>query len=484
MLLYELLEGVGEYRLFGVRGDLDISSPFTDSREEVLGGLFVCIEGLELDGHTFAKSAVDKGAAAVVASRLVYGVPTVLVGDTRFAAAVIWNNFFKRPARNMRLFGITGTNGKTSTLSFLASCLTSQGRKVGTVGTLGAFAMGERIQVKGSEKTSAHSAMTTPDPRYLYSALSKFRKMGVEDVVMEVSSHGIVQRKTDPLDFYLGIFTNLTPEHLDYHKTMEEYFKVKASFVSRCEKRIINKDDSDCRRFGESIPCVAVGRDMLSDVFADKSSVSYSFEYKGKKIDIKSSVGGEFTVYNTLLASVAALESGVSPKNVQKGILSLGNVKGRMERVDTGNAGFDVIIDYAHTPDALEKVLCHLRRMTEGKLICVFGCGGERDRTKRPLMGRVAESFCDGVIVTSDNPRGEDPVSIIKDITEGMKKDCHVVIPKRKEGIYAAISMAGEGDTVLLAGKGHETYEIGPSGFSSFDEREVVREAVRLKFGK
>ena len=484
MLLYELLEGIGEYRLFGVRGDTAISSPFTDTREAVAKGLFICIEGTGLDGHIFAKSAAEMGASAVVANRPIEGVPTVVVSDTQFAAAVIWNNYYKRPSGNMRLFGITGTNGKTSTLSFLAFCLGCQGRKVGTIGTLGAFALGERVDIKGSEKTGVCSAMTTPDPRYLYEALSKFRDMGVEDVVMEVSSHGIAQRKVDPLNFYVGIFTNLTPEHLDYHKSMEEYFRVKASFVSRCQKRIVNADDSDCRRFSASVPSICVGRDMLSCVAADKSFVSYSFEYKGETVNIKSSVGGDFTVYNTLFASVAALEGGVSAKNVEKGIFSLKNVKGRMESVDTGDAGFDVIIDYAHTPDALEKVLCHLRRYTVGRLICVFGCGGERDRGKRPLMGRIAESFCDGVIVTSDNPRGEDPLSIIKDITDGMKKDCFAVIPKRKEGIYAAISMADEGDTVLLAGKGHETYEIGKAGFSDFDEREIVREAIALRFGK
>lgn len=484
MLLYELLDGIGEYRLFGVRGDIVISSPFTDTRESVEKGLFICIEGCELDGHSFAKRAAELGANAVAANRPIEGVPTVVVNDTRYAAAVIWNNYYKRPAENMRLFGITGTNGKTSTLSFLASCLACHGRKVGTIGTLGAFALGERIDIKGSEKAGVCSAMTTPDPRYLYETLSKFRDMGVEDVVMEVSSHGIAQRKTDPLNFYVGIFTNLTPEHLDFHKSMEEYFRVKASFVSRCERRIVNTDDSDGRRFSLSVPSICVGRDMLSRVSADKSFVSYSFEYKGERVNIKSLVGGDFTVYNTLFAAVAALEGGVSVKNVEKGILSLENVKGRMERADTNGAGFDVIIDYAHTPDGLEKVLCHLRRNTVGRLICVFGCGGERDRGKRPVMGRIAESFCDGVIVTGDNPRGEDPLSIIRDITDGMKKDCHAVIPKRKDAIFAAISMAEKGDTVLLAGKGHETYEIGASGFAPFDEREIVKEALNLKFGE
>ena len=189
------------------------------------------------------------------------------------------------------------------------------------------------------------------------------------------------------------IFINLTPEHLDYHGSMEEYFRVKASFVARCQKRIVNVDDSDCRRFAGSVPSFCVGRGMAFDILSDSSGVSYSFEYKGERINVKSSVGGDFTVCNTLLASVAALESGADAQSVEKGILSQKSIKGRRERVDTGDVGIDVIIDYAHTPDALEKVLCDLRRMTAGKLICVFGCGGERDKGKRPLMGRVAESF-------------------------------------------------------------------------------------------
>ncbi|MBE6587925.1 MAG: UDP-N-acetylmuramoyl-L-alanyl-D-glutamate--2,6-diaminopimelate ligase [Ruminococcaceae bacterium] len=479
MLLKELLFGL-EYKLLYVDCDCQISRPFCDSRNVTEGGLFVCLEGRSTDGALYINEAINAGAAAVVSQKVRDGVPTVVVRDTRYALAVIWNNFFGRPGEKMRLYGITGTNGKTSTAHFLASCLRADSRRVGTIGTLGCFAMGERISCTGSEIKGAAAAMTTPDPEYLYGTLAEFRSRGITDVVMEVSSHAICQRKVDCLSFCVGIFTNLSPEHLDYHADMEEYFRVKASFVARCAIRVVNTDDPWGSRFSAAVPSFRTGMESIGDIKIGNGGVSYTFE--GERI--RSSVGGEFTVYNTLLAYRAALLCGVSPKNAAAGIASAGEVRGRLERaVRAEDEGFDVIIDYAHTPAALESVLRHLKKGARGKLICVFGCGGDRDPKKRPEMGRIAEIYSDAVIVTSDNSRGESPLAIIRDIIGGMVLSCSVVIPDRREAIFAAVSMASEGDTVLLAGKGHESYEIRGERVLDFDEREIVKEAVRLKNG-
>ncbi len=481
MYLNELLFGI-QYKLRGVGGNIEVTRPCCDSRAVTRGSVFICIRGMSTDGELYIEEAMAAGAACIVAEKEYREYPCCVVNDSRYALAVMWNNYYRDPARGMRLFGITGTNGKTSTAEFLSAILKNDRRRVGVIGTLGCFADGEMIDCAGSEKVDAAAAMTTPDPEYLYGVLEQFRKRGVSDTVMEVSSHAIVQRKIDALRFYMGIFTNLSPEHLDCHGTMEEYFRVKASFVSRCRIRIVNADSPECRRFALSVPSEMVGGENIRDVSVFASRVSYILEYKGKRLNIKSSVGGDFTVSNTLLASVAALCAGVPERTVEKGIASVVNVRGRLERiVKKEEDGFDLFIDYAHTPVALECVLLGLRKVCKGRLICVFGCGGDRDRQKRPVMGKIAETLCDGVIVTSDNSRKEDSLSIIRDIVGGMGGENSVVIPSRKEAVFAAVSMAGNGDIVLLAGKGHETYEIGKDGKTKFDEREIVKEALRTK---
>ena len=479
MLLNELLKGL-DYRLCNISGDTEVTCPFSDSRLAIDGGLFISLNGKYTCGDKYLHEAIMKGAVGAVTEKRC-SFPSVRVKDTRYAASVIWNNFYKRPAEKMRLYGITGTNGKTSTLRFLASCLCADGRNVGTVGTLGCFAGEERLCSCTGEKVDGCSAMTTPDPACLYRVLAEFRKRGITDVVMEVSSHAIFQKKVDALSFDYGVFTNLTPEHLDFHKDMEEYFRVKASFVARCPVRVANGDDPECRRFAVGIPSYKIERRDAKALCETVGGVSYKADIQGP-LSIRSTVGGAFTVTNTLLALKTARLAGVSQRACEKGIASVKSISGRLERVAfSENDGFDVIIDYAHTPAALEGVLRELLKNTKGNLICVFGCGGERDRSKRPVMGKIAQSYCDAVIVTNDNPRGEDPLAIIRDITDGMDGDGYVVIPNRKNAIIAAVSMAREGDTVLLAGKGHERYELVGGRELYFDEREVVREALRLK---
>jgi len=485
MLLRELLFGCDDALFFGVSPETEITSPFCDTRETVRGGLFICLRGISTDGHCHAKEAHERGAAAVVGEYPIEGVPCVAVKDTRSAASVIWNNFYGRPGDKMKFFGITGTNGKTTTAVLLDACFKAAGYKTGVMGTLGCFLDEKEIITRGSEKGDIPSAMTTPDPKYLYGTLAEFLKMGATHCVMEVSSHGINQKKTENIDFFAGVFTNLSPEHLDFFKTMEDYYRTKASFIERCKTKIINCDDPFASRLAQSDGAVRASRKMLEGVSFSNKGVSYTYLFQGEKVRIESPLLGEFSLYNTLFASLCALTAGVDRESVQRGIGSVRNVVGRMERaVKREEWGFDLYIDYAHTPAALESVLSSLRRSGEGRLICVFGCGGDRDREKRPLMGRIAQRWAHEVIVTNDNPRNEDSLGIIRNIIVGMEKNNCIVIPDRGEAIYCAVMSAKKGDTVLLAGKGHETYEIGPYGKRSFDERKIVREALMAKYGK
>ena len=481
MLLSELLSGL-EYRLYGIAPDTDITRPFSDSRNAVGGGLFICIRGEKKDGHDFASLAIEEGAVAAVTKERIEGMPCVVVADTRYASAVIWNNFYGRPAEGMRLAGVTGTCGKTTVAALLSACLKEDGRRVGVMGTLGCFAEGQRIDCSGCEKADTCAAMTTPDPEFLYKTLAEFKRRGVTDVVMEVSSHAILQRKIDPLRFFVTVFTNLSPEHLDAHKTMEEYFRVKASFVARGERRVVNCDNSYCLRFAKAVPSVCITARMAENIAESGGKTSYDLSLPGGKLHIESRLLGDFTVENTMLASGAALCLGVEEKVVERAVSKVDGICGRMERAcDRERWGFDVIIDYAHTPDSLERALKSLRVSTKGRLICMFGCGGDRDRAKRPLMGAVAERYADKVVVTSDNSRSESTLLIIRDILSGIKSDKCIVIPVRRDAIFAAVCTAEEGDTVLLAGKGHERYEIMGNIRSFFDEKEIINEALRAR---
>lgn len=483
MQLTKLLEGL-DYTACGVLLEQDITEPATDSRNVQQGGVFICLRGTKRDGHRYAGEAVLRGAAACVCDTYISGIPCILVEDTRHAAAVIWNNFYGNPGAALRLVGITGTNGKTSTLSFLSSILSAAGIQTGTIGTLGCRLAGKQIQCEGAENPDVPAAMTTPDPRYLYGVLAHMKENGAKAVVMEVSSHSLAQRKTDPLCFEVGIFTNLSAEHLDFHKDMESYFQAKASMFRNCEVSVINGDDP----YGRRIPGIHAGLYMAKNRRIRPEGIAYQLRYKGNSLLIRSKVAGMFTVYNTMLSAIAAIEMGVPVSAVVKGIFDVSGICGRMERiVCTADAGFDVYIDYAHTPQALRAALEGLRQAVPGggRLAVVFGCGGDRDKTKRPVMGGIAQELCDRVIVTSDNARTEDKNAIIEDILSGMSQSsATAVIPDRKEAIIYAIETAMPGDIILLAGKGHETYETGPNGKQPFSERDIVRDAVaRLKKG-
>lgn len=478
MYLSELLDGL-EYAISGAYADdIEISTPVTDSRDCVKDSLFICLDGTRFSGDSFAVSARELGAAACVCSRPIEcGMLCVTVSDTRLAAAVIWNNYYRRPARDMRVYGITGTNGKTSTAAFLKSILEADGRNVGIIGTLGSSAMGMDISSRGAELSDIPASMTTPDPKYLYGTLRTMRDMGVGDVVMEVSSHSLLQKKVAPIDFEVGIFTNLSPEHLDCHKDMETYFKVKSTMFDKCRKTVTNGDDP----YGRRLCGTYAGLDMTESTEVSRGC-SYLLKYKDMKIPVKTQVSGDFTVYNTMLAAIAALETGASAEAVRIGIENVKSICGRMEHaVEHKNFGFDVYIDYAHTPRAMEAALsCFSKR--KGRLVALFGCGGDRDREKRPLMGKIASRLADKVIVTSDNPRSEEKNAIIRDIISGIPmrdmEKC-TVITSRKDAIFYAVKEAIEGDVIVLLGKGHETWETGKSEKIHFDEREILKEALK-----
>ncbi len=483
MILSDLLCGF-EYSLCGVSPDTDISSPVSDSRRAEKDSLFLCIRGTKRNGGDYIADALARGAAAVVTESTVPGVPCVTVENVRRAAAYVWNNYCGEPARGMRLFGITGTNGKTSTAEFLYSILKTSGRRTGVIGTAGARCMDEKLPLYGSELLDVPAAMTTPDPMYLYGALAEMKRLGAEDVVMEVSSHGIYQKKTDALNFFCGAFTNLSPEHLDLHGDMETYFSVKKSFLDNCKILVYNRDDEYGKRFCPKP--FGYGMDDVLGLYRDARKTVFDFSLGSDIIRVETTVPGDFTVYNTMAAAACAHAAGVSPDAIAEGVRRVESIPGRMERaVRREEFGFSLYIDFAHTPAAFERVLSSLKKTTAEKLTVVFGCGGDRDPSKRAPMGGLAARYADKIIVTSDNPRNEDRGKIIEEILKGIPQGKRVtVIPDRKTAILFALETVREGETVLLAGKGTEEYEIEKGEKRPFSEKEIIAAYLTEKYGK
>lgn len=502
MKLSDLLrETSAEY--LGVDGELEITQISSDSRSILKGGLFICIKGTRQDGHDFARDALERGASALVVSdvaKIPKNAPCVVVENTRLAEAYIWDAWYGHPAKDMKVIAVTGTNGKTSTTFMIREIFRRSGVKVGVITTLRAMAGDDVIGTYGGSSVSdAAGAMTTPDPEYLYGAIYLMKKAGVRMLVFEASSHALSQYKIDPLHIDTAVFTNLSEEHLDYHGTMEEYFKAKARLGKLSGCLVINSDDAYMWRlkdmFSSERRVVTCSADssakghLCADVAALRrkylgvSGVEYIYFSNGAVFRLECGVPGEFTVYNTLLAATAAMETGAAPEVVREALSEMRGVDGRLEKVDLGrdDLNFDVFIDYAHTPAALESLLRTVRGIRERgqKITLLFGCGGDRDRSKRKKMGSVASRLADFVIITSDNPRFEAPLEIIREIISGIDKEKpHAVIINRREAIRYAISEAREGDIIILAGKGHEKYEINKGNKAPFDEAAIVREAV------
>jgi len=486
MQIAELLSGL-KYKAFGVNLRGYVKGVSSDSRTVEFGSLFICIRGSRRDGHQFAEEAIRRGAVAVVAERYICGIPCIVVKSTRVADAVVWDNFYGNPGRKMRMIAVTGTNGKTSTAAYLSSALNEGGVKTASIGTLGCSYEGAVELFEGSEMCDAAAAMTTPDPQILYRMLFSLKSKGAEAVVMEASSHSIVQKKLYPIRFELGVFTNLSPEHLDFHESMEDYYKTKASLMKKCKMVVVGCDSAYGRRLASEIGKNAFACERSNALWLrmSESGVSYEMELGGETVNISSSSPGFFTVENTMLAAKAAYVLGAFPESIARGIKAVPFVSGRMEKLEECEAhGFHMFIDYAHTPDALAGAINCIKSIAGGRSVTVlFGCGGDRDKTKRPAMGRIAAQLADRVIVTSDNPRSERKEDIINDILSGIRKYDNIrVIVERRSAIEYAVSTAKKDEFVLLCGKGHENYETDREGKHPFSEKDIVLSALaRLK---
>ena len=459
--------------------ELEITGISYDSRKTEAGDLFVAIRGFETDGHRYIGKAVEKGAAAVLCEELPEeSVPFVRVRDSRLALALCSCVFFGRPAEQMRMIGVTGTSGKTSVTTLLKGVLEkTRGAKVGLIGTIG-------IQIGDEFLPTEH---TTPESYELQKLFRHMADEGCSHVVMEVSSHALELDRVEGFRFHTAVYTNLSQDHLDFHGSMENYAAAKRRLFTHCETACVNLDDDwaqymiadhACPVIGFGLSDEAVLRAENSRLLPDR--VCFDTVYEGRHYPSELKIPGTFSVSNALAVMSTALSEGIPPDESIPALRTAHGVKGRLESVPT-DGNYHLLIDYSHKPDALEKVLKSLRPVTEGRLICVFGCGGDRDRLKRPLMGTISGKNADLTILTSDNPRTEDPEAIINEIEVGIRETGadYIRICDRIEAIHRAIDMAGDGDVILLAGKGHENYQIIGHTKRHMDEVEIVRDYIQ-----
>ncbi len=481
MKLSEILNNIDPISV-AADGETEITDVVNDSRAVTPGSLFVAVRGFETDGHRYIPQAVAQGAAAVVCEEEpAVPVPYVLVKNSRKALARSACRFFGDPSSKMTVIGVTGTNGKTTT-TYLVKHLLEEvlGAKVGLIGTNG--------NMIGSELL--HSERTTPESRDLQALLAQMAQAGCTHVVMEVSSHALDLDRVDSVHYQVGMFTNLTQDHLDYHKTMENYAAAKAKLFTMCAKGVVNRDDPWAGEMLAQATCPVLtygvkdgGADLTArDIRYSAAGVHFTAVYGGEQVPVSLAIPGTFSVYNALGVLACMLQLGISLREAAAAMATATGVKGRVEVVPT-DGDYTILIDYAHTPDALENVLTSMRAVTNGRLVALFGCGGDRDRTKRPLMGRIAAECADFVVVTSDNPRTEEPEAIIQEILAGMEHTStpRQVIVNRPEAIAWAIEHHQPGDVIVLAGKGHEDYQIIGKTKIHMDEREIVAEILKRR---
>jgi UDP-N-acetylmuramoyl-L-alanyl-D-glutamate--2,6-diaminopimelate ligase len=466
--------------LVGVNGEIpdEASGISDDSRKVIRGDLFVAVKGWTSDGHDFLDSAVQRGAAvAIVEDQSRTTLPSLVVREGRRAAAVAAATAYGDPARNLRLLGVTGTNGKTTSTSIMRHLFDDGDGSSASIGTLGVLVGSEGEILPGG------SGLTTPGPVELQRILRALADRGVQTIAMEVSSHSLDQRRVDGLEFDVAVFTNLTRDHLDYHGTMESYLEAKARLLDYLKAEgtvVINADAPEWQSLQpRSRPLTFATREPADICAQDVHFTSDGSEWRlatpRGSADVSLPLIGDINVENALAAAATAFALGQTPAMIASRLHTVPQVAGRLEIISTRPT---VLRDYAHTPDALERSLKTARAFTRGKLIVVFGCGGDRDKGKRPLMGEIAERGADCAIVTSDNPRTEDPDAIIDDIEAGMRRSRHQRVTDRLSAIQRAIDLAEEGDIVLLAGKGHETYQIRGTTSYPFDEKKIVREMM------
>lgn len=477
MKLYDLMKRVKTDSKYDNCEISFVTDRFDDVKE---GCIFVCIKGKKFDAHTIAGEALKKGAEYVVVEKDVHEKKQIIVESSREAYTLLCSALYGDPADKIKMIGLTGTNGKTSTAFLLRELLEASGHKTGLIGTVENI-VGDKHYIPN---------LTTPQPTDLFKLISEMAKIGCEYCVMETSSQALHQRRLAGINFEVGIFTNITVDHLDYHGTMEEYKKAKKMLFEHSKKAVINLDDENALFMTEGLDIETVtysSKDDKADYTAKNVELfddSIKYELVGMNVigRVKLNIPGKFSVYNSMAAAVAALELGAQMPKISDAFSKSSGVKGRMETVPTGK-DYTVIIDYAHTPDGLENLLSSVRKVYSGRIITVFGCGGDRDKSKRPVMGKLVGDMADVAVVTSDNPRTEDPEMIINDILAGMEnvKAKRFIIPNRTDAIRKALSIAKKGDVVVLAGKGHETYQILNTGKIHYDEREIVKEILSNK---
>lgn len=476
MKLFELLEGI-EFKTD--ISDFDITGVTSDSRQLEEGNVFVCIKGQNFDGHKYAQEVLNQNACCVVTEYDLGLKKQVIVENTRKAYGIMCGNYFGNPSKKLKMIAVTGTNGKSTCVFLIKQILQQQNEKVGLIGTIH-NEIGDIV---------LPSKNTTPDAYALQSMLAKMVKSGCKYAVMEASSHALDQNRLEGIKFDVGIFTNLTVEHLDYHKTMENYFNAKKKLFEVCDKAVVNYDDDYGKRIYEEFKEKSLSYSVLLDsadftakniIYSPSGSV---FEFVGENVisRMKIKTPGDYSVSNAMASAICCLNLGIKIENIVMALKNSAGVSGRME-VLTNDEKFTVIRDYAHTPDALEKVLTTMQKFKKARLIVLFGCAGCRDRKKRADMGRIVEENCDFSVITSDNPREEDEMQIINDALIGMKNPKkHKIIADRYDAIKWAINELKEDDILILAGKGHEDYQVFDYGSVYFNEKELAVQFLKEK---
>jgi UDP-N-acetylmuramoyl-L-alanyl-D-glutamate--2,6-diaminopimelate ligase len=481
--LHGLLKNIN-YKVLQGNEDINISNIQYDSRKVTENSLFICVKGFKVDGHDFAKNAILKGAKALlVEDEVEYindSITIIKVENTREVMAYVASRYYNNPSNKFRLIGITGTNGKTSTTFLTKGIIEEYKKKTGLIGT-NENRIGDKI---------LKSKRTTPEALELQELFYNMVQENVNGVIMEVSSHSLELHRVDGCRFDVGVYTNLTLDHLDFHKTMENYRDAKLKLFMMCEKGVINLDDQYGKYMIENGTCkeyITYGinnedADLNAmDLDIDINGATFSIIYNEIVYKVKLATPGKFSVYNALAAMGACLALGIPMDIIIKGLEKNKGIRGRFQAF-TSDTNYTVIVDYAHAPDGLLNVLQSIKEFADKRIITVFGCGGDRDRSKRPIMGEIAGNNSDYCVITSDNPRTENPLSIIEEIEVGMKKtSCkYETVVDRLKGIQTALSMANEGDVILIAGKGHEDYQILNDGIIHFDDAEVVKEYLNM----
>lgn len=458
-------------------GDAEIAEITCDSRRACAGTAFVAVKGDKFDGHDYAAKAAEQGAEVIICERDLGLERQVIVENSRSAYAFMCAEINGNPSQKLKLIGVTGTNGKTTITYLIKQILESAGKKVGLIGTI-------QNEINDMAITAKH---TTPDPAELHTLFSRMVSAGCEYVVMETSSHAFAQHRLDGCTFDVGVFTNLTQDHLDYHKTMENYFEAKKQLFKMSKLAVINYDDECGRKLIDEIECSKVSFSVCDDnadftaksVEKRPSGVSFAFVGKGVIERVNFCMPGSFSVSNAMAAAACCVQLGISPADTARGLNCCKGVKGRTEVLYSGD-DFTVICDYAHSPDGLEKVVSAIKEVSPARVVVLFGCAGNRDRTKRPKMTNAVGRFADFAVLTSDNPRDEDPIQIINDAIPGFEGTGveYKVIPDRLEAIKWVLANARQDDVIILAGKGHEDYQVLSFGTVAFDEHKIVEKLL------